>query len=81
MDALGYLFKDFSEVTIYPFRGRYSTMLNLSGFWKPYVERTFGQGLNKALDRLLGMFSDRSRAQRQASGYYLWATKPQHDAG
>lgn len=74
-DGLAYLFRDFSEVTIYPFRGRFSTLLNLTDFWKPKVEKRFGQGVNRFVDRVLGrLLRDREQV-RQASGYFLWARK------
>jgi SAM-dependent methyltransferase len=73
-DALAYLFRDFSEVTIYPCRGRYSTIFNLFGFWKYRVERLFGQRVNRLLDKVLGAVLGREDVT-QASGYFLWARK------
>ncbi len=74
-DALAYLFRDFSEVTIYPYRGRYSTVFNMFGGWKGYVERFFGQGANKLIDTTLGTLFGAKNDVVQASGYYLWARK------
>ena len=50
-DALAILFRDFSNVRLYPLRGRISTQLNLlfPGRWKKYFEKL---GINKYLDIL-----------------------------
>ncbi len=74
-DALAYLFRDFSEVTIYPYRGRYSTMFNMFGFWKKRVEKIFGHKLNRTLDKIFGKILRDREQVLQASGYYLWAKK------
>lgn len=73
-DGVAYLFRDFSEVTIYPSRGGYSTILNLLGPWKSHVERRFGQGINRRIDQL-GNFIHKRSNQLQASGYFIWARK------
>lgn len=73
-DGLAYLFKDFSEVTIFPFRGRYSTIFNLFGFWKNTVEKNCGQRINKIIDRFFKLFLNKNDIL-YASGYYLWAKK------
>lgn len=70
-DGLAWLFRDFSEVTLFPVRGRYSTILNLHPAWKYKVERRWGQTVNKVVDRLLGGTGERL----QVSGYYTWARK------
>ncbi|MBZ0285907.1 MAG: class I SAM-dependent methyltransferase [Anaerolineae bacterium] len=74
-DGVAYLFRDFSEVTLYPCRGGYSTILNLMGFWKHRVERTFGQSINKFLDRAGGLLNRNRESGLQASGYFIWAVK------
>ena len=50
-DALAYLFKDYSEVELYPIRGRISSSFNLmfAGRWKNYMEKT---SINIFLDKL-----------------------------
>lgn len=73
-DGVAYLFRDFSEVTVYPSRGGYSTIFNLLGFWKGTVERRFGQGINRRIDQLGGLIHKRSN-ELQASGYFIWAVK------
>jgi len=74
-DALAYLFRGFSDVTIYPMRGRYSTIFNMFGSWKARVEKGLGQRVNRAVDRVLGIvFGDKEQVL-QASGYSLWAKK------
>ena len=63
-DALIYLFKDFSEVTLLPIRGRLSTPLNIlfAGRWKKYIEKT---PINIYLDKF---FSDKKNS-KQCSGF------------
>ena len=63
-DALAYLFKDFSEVELFPVRGRISTPLNIlfAGRWKKYVEKT---NINIFLDKF---FSDKKNS-KQCSGF------------
>ena len=73
-DGVAYLFRNFSEVTVYPYRGSYSTIFNLLGFWKDQVERRFGQGINRRIDQLGNLVHKRSNVL-QASGYYIWAVK------
>ena len=73
-DGVAYLFRNFSEVMVYPHRGAYSTMFNLLGFWKGQVERRFGQGINQRIDQVGGLVHKRSN-ELQASGYYIWAVK------
>lgn len=73
-DALAYLFRDFQNVTVYPYRGRYSTILNMFGFWKYRVELICGHRLNRLVDYVLGSWGEADRGL-SASGYYLWAKK------
>jgi len=73
-DGIAYLFREFNEVTLYPSRGGYSTMLNLVGFWKDTIERRFGQSINKRIDQLGNLIHKRSN-ELQASGYFIWARK------
>ena len=63
-DALIYLFKDFSEITLFPVRGRLSTPLNIlfAGRWKKYIEKT---PINIFLDKF---FSDEKNL-KQCSGF------------
>ena len=63
-DALGYLFKDFSEITLFPVRGRLSTPLNIlfAGRWKKYIEKL---GVNKILDS----FFSNEKNLKQCSGF------------
>ena len=63
-DALIYLFKDFSEITLFPIRGRLSTPLNIlfAGRWKKYIEKT---NINVFLDKF---FSDEKNI-KQCSGF------------
>lgn len=73
-DGVAYLFRDFSQVILYPSRGGYSTIFNLVGFWKNRVEKTFGQGVNRRIDQIGNWFHKRSNSL-QASGYFIWAVK------
>lgn len=63
-DALAYLFKDFSEVELYPVRGRISSSFNLmfAGRWKNYIEKT---NINIFLDKL----SSSEKNLKQCSGF------------
>lgn len=63
-DALAYLFKDFSEVEIFPIRGKFSSSLNImfSGIWKRYIEKT---GINILLNKL----GSKKQNNIQCSGY------------
>ena len=63
-DALAYLFKDFSEIELFPVRGRFSTPFNLmfAGRWKKYIEKT---GINILLDK---MTTDEKNV-KQCSGF------------
>jgi SAM-dependent methyltransferase len=74
-DGIAYLFRDFSEVTVYPSRGRVSTMLNLLDFWKYRVEKRFGHRVNKVLDNTIGRLIAGRTPELQASGYHVWAVK------
>lgn len=73
-DALVYLFRDFSEMTLYPIRGRFSTLANQLPFWKQVVEKRIGFRINRWLDRVLRPFF-RQDDVTQASGYFVWAKK------
>ena len=53
-DGLAYLFRDFSDVTLYPVRARISTICNLLPGWKYRIEKIFGQRINKMLDHFFG---------------------------
>jgi SAM-dependent methyltransferase len=70
-DGVAYLFRDFSEVTIFPVRGRFSTILNLLPGWKALIEGNFGQRVNRIAEALLSFKSD----DCQTSGYFIWAKK------
>ncbi len=63
-DALTYLFKDFSNVKLFPIRGRISAPLNImfAGRWKKYIEKT---SINIFLDKL----SSDEKNIKQCSGF------------
>jgi SAM-dependent methyltransferase len=63
-DALAYLFKDFSEVELYPIRGRISSSFHMmfAGRWKKYIEKT---NINIFLDKL----SSNEKNHKQCSGF------------
>ena len=63
-DALAYLFKDFSDVELYPIRGRISSSFNMmfAGRWKNYMEKT---NINIILDK----FSSNEKNLKQCSGF------------
>ena len=63
-DALAYLFKDFSEVELYPIRGRISSSFHMmfAGRWKNYMEKT---NMNILLDKL----SSNDKNLKQCSGF------------
>ncbi|MDA9081812.1 hypothetical protein N9K25_00535 [Candidatus Pelagibacter sp.] len=69
-DALIYLLKDFKNLELYPYRGRYSHAFNIMfpGRWKKYVEKT---GINIFLDK----FASDDKNIKQCSGYYFIAKK------
>lgn len=70
-DAVAYMFRDFADVTIYPVRGRYSSILNMFRFWKKHVETRAGSRLNKILD----LPASEADNLLQASGYNVTAVK------
>lgn len=70
-DALAYMFRDFSDVTLYPVRGRYSSVVNLLRFWKRHVEKRAGSRLNRILD----LPASEADNLLQASGYNVTAVK------
>ena len=63
-DALGYLFKDFKSIELFPVRGRISTPLHIlfGDRWKKYIEKT---NINIFLDKLV---SDEKNL-KQCSGF------------
>jgi len=65
-DSLAYLFKDFSHVQLFPYRGRLSSSLHMlfGNKWKKYIEKT---KINYFLDRLI---SDEIN-YKQCSGFYF----------
>ena len=64
-DALAYLFKDFSEVELYPIRGRISSFhMMFAGRWKNYMEKT---NINILLDKL----SSNEKNLKQCGGLIL----------
>ena len=69
-DALIYLFKDFSDLKLFPIRGRISSPLNIlfAGRWKKYIEKT---NFNMFLDKF---FSD-DKNVKQCSGFNFVAKK------
>lgn len=74
-DGIAYLFRHFPDVTLYPIRGRYSTMLNLIGAWKSKVEMSQGAGLDQWVDRIGSWIHKPKVPELQASGYIIWAIK------
>ncbi len=74
-DGIAWLLKDFSEVTLYPVRGPYSSMLNLQKFWKKRLEKHLGMLPNKWIDRIGLKLFRRPNSDLQVSGYYAWARK------
>ena len=74
-DGLAWLLRDFSEVTLYPVRGPFSSTLNLHKFWKKHIEKNFGMTPGRWIDRIgLKLFA-RPTSELQVSGYYAWAVK------
>ncbi|MCB1784302.1 MAG: methyltransferase domain-containing protein [Alphaproteobacteria bacterium] len=70
-DALAYMFRDFSSLTLYSVRGRTSTaFVSAFPFWKPYVEKKIPKA-NILVDKVLGGAYD----PLQTSGYHIWAQK------
>ena len=69
-DALIYLFRDYSDLKLFPIRGRLSAPLNIlfPGRWKKYIEKT---QLNTFLDKF---FLDDSNI-KQCSGFNFVAKK------
>ena len=69
-DALVYLFKDFSELELFPVRGRISSPLNIlfGGRWKRYVEKS---KINTFIDKLV---SDKKNSE-QCGGFNFIAKK------
>ena len=65
-DSLAYLFKDFYQIELFPFRGRISSSLHMlfGNKWKKYVEKT---NLNVFLDNFI---SDEIN-HKQCSGFYF----------
>ena len=63
-DALAYLFKGFSDVELFPVRGRISTPLNImfAGRWKKYAEKT-------SINILLDKFVSDEKNTKQCSGF------------
>lgn len=70
-DGIAYLFRDFSQVTLFPSRGKYSSMLNLHQAWKKRIEKRFREKINFLIDRL---FRSKDNFE-QVSGYIVWAVK------
>ena len=63
-DALSYLLKDFSEVTLYPVRGRISSSMNIlvGSIWKRFFEKF-------RVNQLIDKFSPSKKNIIQCSGY------------
>jgi SAM-dependent methyltransferase len=74
-DGLAWMLKDFSEVTLYPIRGPYSSMFNLQKVWKTRVEKLFGMRVNRWIDKIGLRLFRRPTSELQVSGYYAWAVK------
>lgn len=71
-DGIAYLFRNFRKITLFPSRGKYSTMLNLHRGWKKIIERIFGQKINRVIDRI---FLKSVNKDYSISGYLVWAIK------
>ncbi|HSF95373.1 MAG TPA: class I SAM-dependent methyltransferase [Thermohalobaculum sp.] len=71
-DGMAYLLRDFEEVTLYPLRGKYSAILNMLKFWKPMIERRFGERINRLADAR----TSELRNTLQSSGFFAEARKP-----
>lgn len=70
-DGIAWLFRDFSDLTLYSVRGRTSAALNNTfKFWKRSVETRF-PGANRLVDRIFGGAYD----PLQTSGYVIRAIK------
>ncbi len=70
-DGMAYMFRDFSDVTMYPVRGRTSGALNIGVTnWKPVIERRF-PWVNRFVDKM----TRQSHDALQCSGYVVWAVK------
>ena len=69
-DTLAYLFKDFSDVELFPLRGRLSSALHMliGNMWKKYIEKT---KLNFFLDN----FISEEINFKQCSGFYFIVKK------
>lgn len=74
-DGIAWLLRDFSEVTLYPIRGPYSSALNLNKFWKKKIEKNIGIWPNQWIDRIGLKLFGRPNSNLQVSGYYAWAVK------
>lgn len=74
-DGLAWMLKDFSEVTLYPIRGPFSSMFNLQKIWKTRVEKIFGMRINRWIDRIGLRLFRRPTSELQVSGYYAWVIK------
>ena len=74
-DGLAWLLRDFSEVTLYPVRGPYSSTLNLNKFWKKKIEKHIGNWPNQLIDRIGLKLFGLPNSELQVSGYYAWAVK------
>jgi len=69
-DSLIYLLRNFSNLELFPVRGRYSHAFNIMfpGRWQNYIEKT---GINILLDK----FAPDEKNMTQCSGYYFIANK------
>jgi len=69
-DALVYLFKDFNNLELFPYRGRYSHAFNIMfpGRWKNFIEKT-------SINMLLDKFASDEKNSKQCSGFYFIAKK------
>ena len=71
-DGMAYLLKDFERVTLYPLRGKYSSILNMMKFWKRRIERPFGGCINRWVDARASDY----RNTIQSSGFFAEAVRP-----
>ncbi|MEO1491288.1 MAG: methyltransferase domain-containing protein [Pseudomonadota bacterium] len=71
-DGLAYLLRDFDDVTLFPIRGKYTSILNMLKVWKRGIERRTGPWLGRLIDARTSDF----RNTVQASGYFVHARSP-----
>ena len=74
-DGMAWMLRDFSEVTLYSIRGPWSSIYNLHKSWKTQLEKRFGMGPSRWIDRVGRRLWQRPTGHLGVSGYYAWARK------